>query len=202
MLNYRFQQARFVAASSDSKRFPRLMFGPKSMPEMALVGRSNVGKSSLINDLTQQRQLARTSSTPGKTKEVAFFVVDEKLALVDLPGYGYAKASKDEKKVWVSAIDDYLSQRQELKLLLFILDIRREPSEADLQMLEWAKQVCKPLIVVLNKVDKLKKNEVAKVSRDLLSALGASAFPYVLYSASDHVGRSELIHLINLNIDA
>lgn len=161
------------------------------LPEIAVVGRSNVGKSSLFNHLFQVKGLVKTSSTPGKTRAVNFFSVDDQWIFADLPGYGYAKVSHEEKEKWRTMMETYLSSRMGLRLLLLLLDIRRTPSEEDLQMLEWIRFHRLPCIVVLTKVDKVKEQE--KRQQILLIAKSVDPFPYVAYSVVKDIGRNQLI---------
>ncbi|MBU6383613.1 MAG: ribosome biogenesis GTP-binding protein YihA/YsxC [Verrucomicrobia bacterium] len=131
------------------------------LPEVALAGRSNVGKSSLINHLFGQKNVAKTSATPGKTQLINFFAVDETFLMVDLPGYGFAKAPLEAVQKWSSAIDAYLNNRPTLKLILLLVDVRREMCREDLQMMEWAHARQIPLLLILTKTDKLNRSEKA-----------------------------------------
>lgn len=133
------------------------------LPEIALVGRSNVGKSSLINHLLNQKKLAKTSSTPGKTRLINFFSIDEKFLLVDLPGYGFAKAPKHEIQTWSEAIDRYLNDRETLKLILLLIDSRREIGEEDRKIADWAESKNIPVLLVFTKTDKLSRSEKQKL---------------------------------------
>jgi len=129
------------------------------LPEIALVGRSNVGKSSLINHLLNQKKLAKISATPGKTQLLNFFLIDDKFLLVDLPGYGFAKAPREEVEKWSLAIDAYLNHRPTLRLVLLLLDSRREPSAEDRTLIEWAEHKKIPLLAIFTKTDKLSQSE-------------------------------------------
>ena len=152
MVKLPFEQARFVSSGQN----PHLKNDQGHfLPEIAFVGKSNVGKSSLINALLHTKTLAKTSSTPGKTQRVNFFVVDEQALLVDLPGYGYSKAPKKDIETWSQAVDEYLNQSKMLRLLLLLIDSRRELTPEDLAMIEWtsAKQI--PLLVIFTKRDKV-----------------------------------------------
>ncbi|HSX10703.1 MAG TPA: ribosome biogenesis GTP-binding protein YihA/YsxC [Chlamydiales bacterium] len=156
----------------------------KLLPEIALVGRSNVGKSSLINHLLEQKRLAKTSSTPGKTRLLNFFSVDEKFLLVDLPGYGYAKAPKEEVGKWSEAIDNYLNNRPTLRLILLLIDSRRDIGPEDQTLIEWATHKRIPLLLILTKTDKLSSGE--KVA---LLKKHPEAIPYTV---EDHHSRVNL----------
>ncbi|MEG0371486.1 MAG: ribosome biogenesis GTP-binding protein YihA/YsxC [Clostridium sp.] len=127
-------------------------------PEIAFAGRSNVGKSSLINSLVNRKSLVRTSSTPGKTRVINFFVVNDAFYLVDLPGYGYAKVSKTEKSKWGGMVEAYLNSREQLKLVVLLVDIRHEPTKDDKIMFDWMKATGSQVLVVATKADKLTRN--------------------------------------------
>ncbi len=137
-------------------------FPNKGVPEFAFVGRSNVGKSSLINKLLNRKSLARVSATPGKTITINFYDIDETIFLVDLPGYGYAKRSRDEVRSWGDMIEAYLSQRPQLKQIFLLVDSRHAPTKDDVMMLEWIRTVRpdEPVAVMATKLDKLKKSEI------------------------------------------
>lgn len=131
-------------------------------PEIAFLGRSNVGKSSLMNSLLGVRGLARTSSTPGRTQAVNFFLINSRFRFVDLPGYGYARAPKDVKAKWSAAATDYLAQRDQLVLSIHLVDSRHEPTKQDLQLHEWLVARQRPHLIVATKSDKLSNNELRK----------------------------------------
>lgn len=132
----------------------------KLLPEIALVGKSNVGKSSLINHLLNEKKLARTSATPGKTQLLNFFLIDDSFLLVDLPGYGFAKAPPEEIAKWAEAIDTYLNNRPTLRLLLLLIDSRRGIGEEDESILSWARAKKIPLLLIFTKTDKLSPQEL------------------------------------------
>jgi GTP-binding protein len=146
--------ARFVAAAATPASFPR-----DGRAEVAFIGRSNVGKSSLLNTLLNQKGLARTSSTPGRTQTLNFFLVNDSFYFTDLPGYGYAKVSKSARAAWGELIENYLAQRRQLVLSILIVDSRHEPSPLDLQMKNWLQHFGLPFLVVSTKIDKLSANE-------------------------------------------
>jgi len=157
-------KARFLL--STLTEFP-ILKDPRGnlLPEIAFAGRSNVGKSSLINHLMNQKKLAKTSATPGKTRLLNFFSIDEKYLLVDLPGYGYAKAPKDEVEKWSIAIDSYINARPTLKLILLLIDSRRDFGEEDQKMMDWATHKQIPLLVIFTKTDKLSRSEIAQLAK-------------------------------------
>ena len=162
------------------------------LPEIALVGRSNVGKSSLINHMVGIKKLAKVSDQPGKTQMLNFFKVEDTFILVDLPGYGYAKVPKAVQKEWTEAIDSYLRERTSLKAVILLLDIRRTPTDEDLMMIEWAHHMQKQLVLVFTKADKLKpKEQLASVEKNL-SLISATQPEYILYSIKDPHCRKAL----------
>lgn len=192
MKKIEFIKARFVASAFDEKTFPKMQDANGTLlPEIALVGRSNVGKSSLINNLLRNPRLAKTSSTPGKTQSINFFCIDEMLGLVDLPGYGYAKVPKQMRGNWGETIEHYLQSRSHLNLILLLIDSRRDLTEEDLAFVQWAQFHHKPLLFVLTKSDKVTPVEVQKRFR---------SFPethFLSYSIKDPTARIRLIEKIN-----
>lgn len=136
-------------------------------PEVAFAGRSNVGKSSLINTMASRKAIAKISCTPGKTRTINFFNINDNLYFVDLPGYGYASVAKHEKQKWGAMIEAYLLKRETLKLVISIVDIRHAPTKDDIMMIEWIKASGRPLVVVASKADKLTRNQV-KQNIDLI----------------------------------
>ena len=158
--------ARFVISAADPKQFPA-----EDLPEIAVVGRSNVGKSSLINALVKHDGLARTSRTPGRTRLVNWFEIDGKFHLVDLPGYGYAEVSRDMRESWRPLIEGYLSGRKTLAGVLLLIDVRRGVQDEELDFVPWLEAKQTPIVVALTKSDKLAKNkrmlEVIKAKKEL-----------------------------------
>lgn len=159
-------KARFVTSAAENRQFP-----PENLPEVAVVGRSNVGKSSLINALTGQAGLARTSRTPGRTRLINWFEIDTKFHLVDLPGYGYAEVSRDMRESWRPLIESYLSERKSLAGVLLLIDVRRGVQDEELDFVPWLEARETPIVVALTKSDKLVKNkrmlEVGKAKKQL-----------------------------------
>lgn len=142
---------------------------PRTLPEVAFGGRSNVGKSSLINVLTGRKKLAQISKTPGKTRNLNYYLIDDRLFFVDLPGYGYAKAAQVERLRWSNLVDDYLNRSRQLCGVISLLDIRREPTDLDLQMADWICQAGKPALFVLTKADKLSRSQ-QKTQREKIAS--------------------------------
>jgi ribosome biogenesis GTP-binding protein YsxC/EngB len=162
------------------------------LPEIAFSGRSNVGKSSLLNRLVRRKALARVSKTPGKTREINFFEVNQELVLVDLPGYGYARVSKDRKAEWRPLIEGYLKGSEQLRGVVQLLDIRHAPTADDLQMVDFLAELGAPTIFALTKVDKLTKSAVARRVEELAEELGVAPEQLVPFSSVTGQGRDEL----------
>ena len=163
------------------------------LPEIALVGRSNVGKSSLTNALLGRKSLARTSSQPGKTQTANFYLVNESFFIVDLPGYGYAKASKSDRARFSNIVGDYLESREELRLVLQVVDLRHPPTALDQEMFQYLRALDVPRLVIANKLDKLKRGEIERQRKVILATLpGLSPEQLVLFSAETKQGVSEL----------
>jgi len=162
---------------------------PPGLPEIAFAGRSNVGKSSLINCLLGRRDLARTSGQPGKTQTVNFYLVNSQFFLVDLPGYGFARVSQQIRSKWKDLLENYLSQRESLKGVALVVDSRHAPSPLDLQMYQWLKYYNKPLFIVATKVDKLRSNEIKPFIQRLQAAYPT---PVLSFSREKCLGREEV----------
>jgi len=175
---------------------------PKTdMPEFAFVGRSNVGKSSMINKLLNRKSLARVSSTPGKTITINFYNIDDTIFLVDLPGYGYAKRSKGDVESWGNMIDDYLYNRQQLRKVMLLVDSRHKPSNDDFMMLDWirAAQPDEGVIVIATKTDKLNKREFEENMEMLYSELKLGEDDILVpFSTKDDEGKATVWDMIEL----
>ena len=185
-------KASVFAVCGAVKQFP-----PETLPEIAFVGKSNVGKSSLINSLlgrkgTGRNGLARTSSVPGKTRTINWYVIDELLYFVDLPGYGYAKISKAEQAKWGKVIETYLSGRQTLKAALLLVDIRHEPGENDVMMIDYFRAYEIPVIVIATKADKVTRNQLPHQKKILAEKLGVKSAQILPYSALSGAGKDEV----------
>ena len=168
-------------------------------PEFVLAGRSNVGKSSFINALVERKSFARTSSTPGKTRTINFYAVNDAFFLVDLPGYGYAKTGPVEQEKWDRLIRRYLSEGEDIEEVILLLDSRRVPNEMDLQMFQWilAATGYEP-IVIITKMDKLKRSQHAKAIKEIREKLGASKDCMMIpFSAETKSGREEFLELVD-----
>lgn len=163
-----------------------------TLPEVAFSGRSNVGKSSLINALVRRKALARVSKTPGRTREIHFFAVNGQFTLVDLPGYGYARISKERQAEWRPLIEGYLRKAPTLRGVVQLLDVRREPTDDDLQMFDLLADVGLPTLVCVTKVDKLSRSQAAKAMDELAKRLQLDPEQMVPFSAVSGEGRDEL----------
>ena len=162
------------------------------LPEVAFAGRSNVGKSSLLNRLVKRKAFARVSNTPGRTREINFFKVNGTFVLADLPGYGYAKISKTRKAEWMPLLEGYLRSSTALRGVVQLLDCRHDPSEEDLQMLDFLADVGVPTVVVLTKIDKLRKRDVAERVHAIAVALRLEDDQIIPFSAETNLGRDDL----------
>jgi len=184
----KIKQASLELKANRSEDFPR-----GEIPEFAFLGRSNVGKSSLLNTLLNRKKLASTSSTPGKTRAVYFYLVNRKFYLVDLPGYGYARVSKKERLAWGPLIENYLSQREQLRLSVHVVDIRHPPSELDLMMAEWLIFYKQPFITVATKADKISRGRRIRNLHMIREGLGLPSEKKILsFSAVEKSGVTDI----------
>ena len=163
-----------------------------SLPEVAFAGRSNVGKSTLINTLVNRRGLVRTSSTPGRTQLLNFFDINGEFSLVDLPGYGFAKVPLAVKKDWGPMVRTYLERREQLKGVVVLFDIRRVPREEDLDLLDWLEEFEVPTIPVITKIDKISRNRRAAQVKPILEATGLPLEAFSFFSALSKEGREDI----------
>ena len=178
----------FVTGAVSAKQHPK-----EPYPEFAFVGRSNVGKSSLIRSLLNRKKLVRISSTPGKTREINFFRINDTLMFADLPGYGFARVTPALQKKWKTMIEEYLTNRDPLTAIVFIVDIRRKPTELDLTLKEWLEDLGRPYILIITKSDKLSGTERSKQTKIIKAAFtGDQILATVTYSSKNHLGRKEL----------
>jgi GTP-binding protein len=187
-----YRQTRFLLSAQQMEHFP-----PDHGGEVAFVGKSNVGKSSVINALTGHSGLARTSKTPGRTQMVNFFEVSDGTRLVDLPGYGFARVPTEVKRHWDIVINDYFNYRQSLRGLILIVDIRRELSDEDNNMLTWCLAREIPVHLLLNKADKLPFGQKKQALLQYKRQLGDRAVSVQLFSATHREGMDELLMYLN-----
>lgn len=197
-----FSSIEFLFSTEKAQQDSSLLKG-RFLPEIALIGRSNVGKSSLINHLFQNKRLAKVSSTPGKTKLLNYFLVDDAYYLIDLPGYGYAKTNKQIQENWASFIDAYLQNNSYLKLLLQLVDSRHLPSTQDLAFYQWALFHKLPLMLVLTKTDKLKKSQISSQTKQILTCFEKQGFLYehITYSIYDTLSKDRLKKAIHKHLN-
>ncbi|MCZ1264326.1 MULTISPECIES: ribosome biogenesis GTP-binding protein YihA/YsxC [Paenibacillus] len=185
-------QSEFIISAVRPEQYPE-----DGLPEIALAGRSNVGKSSLINRLINRKNLARTSSTPGKTQQLNYYKINQDLYFVDFPGYGYAKVSKEQRFAWGKMMEKYLLGREELKLVMQMVDMRHEPSKDDMMMNEWLRHHGLPLVVVATKMDKIPKTRRAKHIKVIKEALDLRPGDlFVPFSSEEGLGKEELWEII------
>lgn len=196
-----FSDAHFLTAAASVADFPVVNNSQKNpLKEVAIVGKSNVGKSSLINYLLNNYSVAKTSSKPGKTQTINFFTIDQQFLLVDLPGYGYAKVDKKTKEKWGELIDIYLKTRSNLCLILFLVDIRRSFTENDLNFIKWAHFYHKNLLIIFTKSDKLKiqesKKQLQSAAKTLSSFFPLESFEFFTCSIKEPKNRIALTEKI------
>lgn len=188
----KIKTSEFIISAVKREQYPI-----DNMPEVAFVGRSNVGKSSIINAITNRRKLAKISQTPGKTRLINFFLINEEFHLVDLPGYGYAKVSKKEQASWGKTIETYLTGRHELKKVVLLVDCRHKPTGDDILMYNWIKHFGYNVIVIATKSDKLSRMNLMKsqkIIKETLKLVPEDNFQF--FSSLNKNGRDELIDII------
>ena len=196
--------SEYVISAVSIAQYPQV-----KLPEIVFIGRSNVGKSSLINSLTRRKNLARVSQTPGKTQTINFYKVNLKITeneeieperrdfyLVDLPGYGYAKTSKSNRKLWAKFIEQYLLSSEQIRFVCQLIDIRHEPMESDINMFNWLIENNLPVLIVATKSDKISKMAQSKQVSTIKKAFNIAELPVLPYSSIKSEGRSELLDTI------
>jgi len=187
------KQAEFVKSATKPSQYPEPIF-----PEIAFAGRSNVGKSSLINALLNRKSLVKTSSKPGCTQLINFFEINQHLFFVDLPGYGYAKVSKKIRAQWGPMVKTYLGSRKTLAGVVLLIDIRREPKKEEFDLTHWLEEKRVPCLTVLTKADKLSKTEQGKRRKLIASAIGREAEDLICFSSKSKIGRETTLNEIDL----
>ena len=182
----KIRSAEFILSASSPWQFP-----PPTLPEIAFAGRSNVGKSTLINSLLNRKKLVKTSSTPGKTQLINFFKINDKFHFVDLPGYGFAKVPENVRKQWQRLIEAYLQERESLRNVVLIVDSRHGPTAQDQQLKQWLDYYERPVLIVASKVDKLRRGQIQKNLKIIRQDLALNKTP--LAHSSLEKGRREEI---------
>ncbi len=191
-MSFKVKNATYVKSVNSVADLPQNRF-----PEIAFAGRSNVGKSSVLNKLANIKNLAKISHTPGKTRLINFFLINENLHFVDLPGYGYAKVSKSMKESWGNLIEEYLEKSQNLRGVVLLIDARHEPFEADLQLLEWLDFYHREKLVVLTKIDKLSRSALFLNVKKTSKILNLNLDSLVLFSAKTGEGKEKILNWIS-----
>jgi len=182
--------------------FTRHNLPPEKRPEICVMGRSNVGKSSFINTILGRRNIARTSTTPGKTRTINMFRLEAGFVLVDLPGFGYASVPRGERKRWAGDIEHYMRTRGSLKAAVLLVDARHFPMEADTEAIEWLRALGIPFLLVMTKVDKLKSSDLARLKTDMTGLSDAKGLESIRFSAKTGLGKKEVWHWITKTLGA
>ncbi|MBU3950439.1 MAG: ribosome biogenesis GTP-binding protein YihA/YsxC [Proteobacteria bacterium] len=181
------KSAEFVKSAVKPSHYPE-----ENQPEIAFAGRSNVGKSSLINTLLNRKNLVKTSSTPGRTQLINFFLINDSLGFVDIPGYGYAKVPAAVKKTWGTMIETYIQTRKTLKGVVLIMDLRRVPGPEEIAFMDWLNYYNIPFIRVLTKADKLSKTQQKQQQMIIAKSLSADKDDFILFSTKSKTGKKPL----------
>jgi len=189
MATQRIETAEFLLGAASLAQLPR-----EGLPEIAFGGRSNVGKSSMLNKLTGRKKLARTSKTPGKTRELNIYKIDNRMIIVDLPGYGFAKVPDSVKEAWGQLVESYLNSREQLVAVVHLVDARHPPTKDDIQMHEWIRHYQVPALIAVTKVDKIKRGKRAATLRTVRELLKPDeTTPVVFFSSETGEGSKELL---------
>lgn len=181
--------AEYITSSDSLKNCPEF-----NLPEIAMIGRSNVGKSSFINTITNKKNLARTSNTPGKTRLINFYNINNAIIIADLPGYGYAKLSKTEQQKWKKNLEEYLLKRKSLKTVFQLIDARHEVQNNDIQMREWLEYHTIPIITIAAKIDAVSKNLSAKSVQHISKVFNTEA---IAFSAKTLAGKDKILEILS-----
>jgi len=192
----KIKSAKFITSATKPSQYP-----PADLPEIAFAGRSNVGKSSLINTLVNRKHLVKTSSTPGRTQLINFFNINDAMGFVDLPGFGYARVPVSVRKKWGPMIETFLSQRESLKGIVAIIDIRRTPGTEEIDLIRWLEHYNIDSILVITKADKLSRNKQTKQVNTIIQTLGVARDEIILFSAKTRLGKDAVWEAILALID-
>lgn len=190
-----FNNQKFIKSVYNLSELPK-----DNLPEVILCGRSNVGKSSFINSVFNRRELAKISSTPGKTRSINYYLIDEHFFIVDLPGYGYAKASLKERKFWGKLMSEFISKNKKISLAFHFIDSRHDPTELDIELNTLLKDYGIPYIVLLNKIDKLKQSELVNSKRKIIEFFPELNYGenLLIYSSVRRIGKKEVIKKLSV----
>ena len=191
------KKAQFITSLDAFRDYPGI-----GRPEIAMVGKSNVGKSSMINRLTNNGKLARTSAEPGKTRLINLFNLNDEIVLVDLPGYGFAKVSRGEKQRWAGMIEGYLAQSANLKRVLMLVDMRHQPTNDDVDMVNYLRHYGIPFTVAATKADKLSRAEKSRSIPVICRTLAVQPWEVIPFSSEDGTGREKLLDLLDTLLPA
>ena len=191
------KKAQFITSLDAFRDYPGV-----GRPEIAMVGKSNVGKSSMINKLTNNGKLARTSAEPGKTRLINLFNLNDEIVLVDLPGYGFAKVSRGEKQRWAGMIEGYLAQSKNLKRVLMLVDMRHQPTNDDIDMVNYLRHYGIPFTVAATKADKLSRAEKSRSIPVICRTLAVQPWEVIPFSSEDGTGREKLLELLDTLLPA
>lgn len=184
----KFMQAKFIISAEKLSQCPNF-----NLPEFPLLGRSNVGKSSFINSLANNKKLAKTSNVPGKTRLINFFNFSDKFMIADLPGYGYAKVSHEARNKWQKYLEEYLLKREQIKSLIQLVDARHELQKNDYQMREWVLEYKLPIITVVTKIDQISKNKIQPALSHVRKEFGGEIYPF---SAVDNRYNEDILNFL------
>jgi GTP-binding protein len=193
----KIKSAEFITSAVKPSQYP-----PADLPEIAFAGRSNVGKSSLINTLVNRKHLVKTSSTPGRTQLINFFRINDAVGFVDLPGYGYARVPVSVKKKWGPMIETYLAKRETLKGIVVIMDIRRTPGTEESDLIHWLAHYHIATVLVITKADKLSRNKQIRQVNTIIRTLGVAKDELIQFSAKTRLGRDDVWEAILALIDS
>lgn len=193
--------SKFVISATNTNQYPK-----ENLPQIVLIGKSNIGKSSFINSICNRNKLAKTSSTPGKTRLINFYNIDDKFFFVDLPGYGYSQMSKKQETEVANYINEYLQKSNNINLILFLVDIRHKPTNLDKLMFDWLIANKKKFIIIANKADKVAKTKTEEYTNIISESLNLrkygleSSIPIIAYSSMTKLNKEKILNIVEKNI--